>query len=114
MRIYTKDNQPLDFCPKCIPTPEDALAQYGPDRAWYQYDAPHPPYGAGFNCAGCGAQLEEPYTIAEPMGGNGYVPGYTSSLPDCLALPGIPGEVIIDSGGEVVYRTGAGGEWIAP
>lgn len=65
-RIYTSENEPLDFCYECFPPEDEADAEYkgkgeGPDKRGdcYGYDADHPPYaGTGYTCdGGCGKEL---------------------------------------------------------
>jgi len=67
MRIYTSDNDPLDFCQKCAPTEVEAIKKFGnmgdgPDGRGncFAYDAEHPPYGDDdYYCNSCGRILEE-------------------------------------------------------
>jgi len=67
-RIYTGDNDPLDFCRGHFPSEIAASRRYGdgegPDGRGncYDYDADHPPYaGEGYKCdhKGCRKVLTE-------------------------------------------------------
>lgn len=67
-RIYTSDNDALDFCRMCYPKTEFvAQAVFanrgdGPDGRGncFGYDAEHPDYdGEGYHCAACGDELTE-------------------------------------------------------
>jgi hypothetical protein len=64
-RIYTSENDPLDFCHHCFPSEDRAREQYGdvgngPNGRGncFEYDADHPGYaGTGYTCADCGKPL---------------------------------------------------------
>jgi hypothetical protein len=67
-RIYTSDNDPLDFCQHCFPKTEDAaFEEYGnvgdgPDGRGncFGYDAEHPDYVTeGYCCHICKELLQD-------------------------------------------------------
>lgn len=65
-RIYTSENDPLDFCAECFPPEDEADAEYkgkgeGPDkRDCYGYDCDHPPYSdTGYTCECCEKELTD-------------------------------------------------------
>jgi hypothetical protein len=66
-RIYTSDNDPLDFCRRDFPDEQRARALFanrgdGPDGRGncFDYDTEHPSYSADdYTCETCGASLTE-------------------------------------------------------
>lgn len=66
-RIYTSNNDPLDFCRDCFPTEEEANAEYGdmgdgPDGRGncFTYDADHPAYSdTDERCHSCRRRLTD-------------------------------------------------------
>jgi len=67
MRIYTSDNDPLDFCQDCYPESEEsAFDEFGnlgdgPDGRGncFGYDCEHPSYDCDeYHCHKCGRLLE--------------------------------------------------------
>ncbi|WP_316196675.1 hypothetical protein [Bradyrhizobium sp. SZCCHNS3053] len=67
MRIYTSQNDPIDFCGECAPDSDEAEQLYanlgdGPDGRGncYGYDDDHPSYeGEGYRCSKCGVELKD-------------------------------------------------------
>lgn len=67
MRIYTSENEPLDWCRDCAPGETEAREYYanlgdGPDGCGncFSYDSDHPVYsGDWYFCAGCGRELTD-------------------------------------------------------
>ena len=66
-RIYTSQNDPLDFCKQHFPSEKEAYLIYGnlgdgPDDRGncYGYEAEHPPYeGEDYTCIKCKRRLSE-------------------------------------------------------
>ncbi len=67
-RIFTSNNDPIDFCNKCFPAEEDMIAKYGnigdgPDGRGncFEYDAEHPNYAdfGDYQCQTCRKRLKE-------------------------------------------------------
>lgn len=59
-RIYTGNNDPIDWCKHCFPKQINAIIKYGPGEGpdgrgnCYDYEAAHPPYaGNGYRCDNC-------------------------------------------------------------
>lgn len=65
-RIYTSDNDPLDFCKDCYPSEDVAIKLYGnqgdgPDGRGncFGHDAEHPDYqGEDYKCTTCKIVLD--------------------------------------------------------
>lgn len=66
-RVFSSNNDPLDFCQECFPTEDEAYLQFGdmgggPDGRGncFAYDAEHPTYdGEGYCCFECSQPLDE-------------------------------------------------------
>lgn len=66
-RIYTSQNDPLDFCTKCFPREDKAIALYaslgeGPDERedCFGWNEEHPDYeDADYECVKCHRPLDD-------------------------------------------------------
>lgn len=65
-RIYDGHSDPFDFCKRCFPSEEEALAAYGagegPDGRGncFGWNAEHPDYqGEKYRCCSCGRLLRD-------------------------------------------------------
>lgn len=64
-RVYTSDNDPIDFCENCFPDRGGARMRFahlgdGPDGRGncFSYDVEHPPYTDEDRCYDCGRKCE--------------------------------------------------------